>query len=46
MADKSLEFEKPLVEIEKKIQELKDLAGEGAMDAAEEIAALEKKVHF
>jgi acetyl-CoA carboxylase carboxyl transferase subunit alpha len=40
----SLEFEKPLVELEKQIDELKRLAGGQQLDVEEEIAPLQKKL--
>ena len=40
----ALEFEKPIVELEKQIDELKKLAGERQLDVVEEIALLEKKL--
>jgi acetyl-CoA carboxylase carboxyl transferase subunit alpha len=40
----ALEFEKPIVELEKQIDELKKLAGERQHDVVEEIAPLEKKL--
>ncbi|MDE3054272.1 MAG: acetyl-CoA carboxylase carboxyltransferase subunit alpha [Gemmatimonadota bacterium] len=40
----SLEFEKPLVELEKQIEELKRLAGDRQLDVASELAPLEKKL--
>jgi acetyl-CoA carboxylase carboxyl transferase subunit alpha len=44
MATASLEFEKPLVELEKQIDELKRLAGDRQLDVAGELAPLEKKL--
>ncbi len=44
MATASLEFEKPLVELEKQIEELKRLAGDRQLDVASELAPLEKKL--
>src|SRR5213595_135942 len=44
MATATLDFEKPLVELERQIDELKRLAGERQLDVAEEIAPLEKKL--
>lgn len=44
MATATLEFEKPIFELERQIDELKRLAGERALDVAEEIAPLEKKL--
>ncbi|MEO7366902.1 MAG: acetyl-CoA carboxylase carboxyltransferase subunit alpha [Gemmatimonadaceae bacterium] len=40
----ALDFEKPIVELEKQIEELKRLAGERQMDVVEEIAPLERKL--
>jgi acetyl-CoA carboxylase carboxyl transferase subunit alpha len=40
----TLDFEKPIVELEKQIDELKRLAGERQMNVAEEIAPLERKL--
>jgi len=39
----ALEFEKPLIELEKKIEELKTLSYGGSVDFAEEIVKLERK---
>lgn len=39
----ALEFERPLLELEKKIEELKSLSSNGKMDFSAEIARLEKK---
>jgi len=39
-----LEFEKPLLELEKKINDLKQLSNEGKVDLSEAIATLEAKV--
>ncbi len=44
MATASLEFEKPLVELEKQIEELKRLAGDRQLDVARELAPLEQKL--
>ena len=44
MTTASLEFEKPLVELEKQIEELKRLAGDRQLDVASELAPLEKKL--
>lgn len=41
----ALEFEKPLVELERQIDELRKLAGDRQMDAAEELAPLEQKLN-
>ena len=40
----TLEFEKPIVELEKQIDELKRLAGDQQLDVGEEIAPLQKKL--
>lgn len=40
----ALDFEKPIVELEKQIEELKRLAGERQMSVVEEIAPLERKL--
>ncbi len=40
----TLEFEKPIQELERQIEELKKLAGERQIDVATEIAPLEKKL--
>jgi acetyl-CoA carboxylase carboxyl transferase subunit alpha len=40
----TLDFEKPIVELEKQIDELKRVAGERQMNVAEEIAPLERKL--
>jgi acetyl-CoA carboxylase carboxyl transferase subunit alpha len=44
MATATLDFEKPILELEKQIDELKKLAGERQLDVAEEIAPLERKL--
>src|ERR687886_19579 len=44
MATATLDFEKPIVELEKQIDELKRLAGDRQLDVAEELAPLEKKL--
>src|SRR5918996_238442 len=44
MATATLDFEKPILELEKQIDELKKLAGERSLDVAEEIAPLERKL--
>ena len=41
---KSLDFEKPILELEKKISELKNLASDGSVDFSSEINKLEKKL--
>ena len=43
-ASATLEFEKPIVELEKQIDELKRLAGDQQLNVAAEIAPLEKKL--
>ncbi len=43
MTLQSVEFERPIVEIEKKIEELRVIANGGGMDVDEEIRRLEKK---
>ena len=44
MATATLDFEKPIMELERQIDELKKLAGERQLDVAEEIAPLERKL--
>ena len=44
MATATLDFEKPILELERQIDELKKLAGDRALDVAEEIAPLERKL--
>jgi acetyl-CoA carboxylase carboxyl transferase subunit alpha len=44
MATATLEFEKPIFELEKQIDELKKLAGERSLDVGKEIAPLEAKL--
>ena len=44
MATATLEFEKPIFELEKQIDELKKLAGERQLDVGKEIAPLEAKL--
>ena len=44
MATANLEFEKPIFELEKQIDELKKLAGERQLDVGKEIAPLEAKL--
>ncbi|HXX29926.1 MAG TPA: acetyl-CoA carboxylase carboxyltransferase subunit alpha [Myxococcaceae bacterium] len=39
----ALDFERPLIDLERKIEELKTLSGTGASDVGQEIARLEKK---
>jgi acetyl-CoA carboxylase carboxyl transferase subunit alpha len=44
MATATLDFEKPILELERQIDELKKLAGDRRLDVAEEIAPLERKL--
>jgi acetyl-CoA carboxylase carboxyl transferase subunit alpha len=44
MATATLDFEKPIVELERQIDELKRLAGDRQLNVAEEIAPLERKL--
>jgi acetyl-CoA carboxylase carboxyl transferase subunit alpha len=44
MATATLDFEKPILELERQIDELKKLAGERSLNVAEEIAPLERKL--
>jgi acetyl-CoA carboxylase carboxyl transferase subunit alpha len=44
MATATLDFEKPILELEKQIDELKKLAGERSLNVADEIAPLERKL--
>ncbi len=44
MATATLDFEKPIAELERQIDELKKLAGERQLDVAKEIAPLEQKL--
>ena len=44
MATATLDFEKPILELEKQIDELKRLAGDRQLNVAEEIAPLERKL--
>ena len=44
MATATLDFERPILELEKQIDELKKLAGERSLNVAEEIAPLERKL--
>jgi acetyl-CoA carboxylase carboxyl transferase subunit alpha len=45
MATATLEFEKPIFELERQIDDLKKLAGERQLDVATEIASLEQNLH-
>src|ERR687894_1291809 len=44
MATATLDFEKPIVELEKQIDELRRLAGDRQLDVGEELAPLERKL--
>ena len=44
MATHTLEFERPLLELERQIEELKRVAGETAVDVSKEIVPLERKL--
>src|SRR5207244_779944 len=44
MATDTLDFERPLLELERQIEELKRVAGEGAVDVAKELQPLEQKL--
>src|SRR5260370_24941914 len=44
MATHTLDFERPLLELERQIEELKRVAGETAVDVSKEVAPLEKKL--
>jgi acetyl-CoA carboxylase carboxyl transferase subunit alpha len=44
MATATLDFERPLVELEKQLDELKRLAGDRQLNVAEEMATLERKL--
>jgi acetyl-CoA carboxylase carboxyl transferase subunit alpha len=44
MATATLDFEKPIVELEKQIDELRRLAGDRQLDVADELAPLERKL--
>lgn len=44
MATATLDFEKPIIELEKQIDELKRLAGDRQLSVADEIAPLERKL--
>src|SRR3954449_12750973 len=43
MSSYALEFEKPLLELERKIDELRQLSGAGAADFQDELVKLERK---
>ena len=42
--DNRLDFEKPIIELEQKIQELRNLASDESMDLSEEIRKLEERL--
>src|SRR3977135_2347349 len=44
MATHTLDFERPLLELERQIEELKRVAGETAVDVTKELAPLEKRL--
>ena len=44
MATHTLDFERPLLELERQIEELRRVAGEGAVDVAKELQPLEQKL--
>jgi acetyl-CoA carboxylase carboxyl transferase subunit alpha len=44
MPTHTLDFERPLLELERQIEEIKRVAGESAVDVAKEIAPLERKL--
>ncbi len=44
MATATLDFEKPLAELERQIEELRKMAGERQLDVADELAPLERKL--
>jgi acetyl-CoA carboxylase carboxyl transferase subunit alpha len=44
MATHTLDFERPLLELERQIEELKRVAGETAVDVSKELAPLERKL--
>jgi acetyl-CoA carboxylase carboxyl transferase subunit alpha len=44
MATHTLEFERPLLELERQIEEMKRVAGDSAVDVSKEVAALERKL--
>lgn len=45
MAAPTLEFERPIVDLERQIEELRRLAGDQDLDVAAELAPLEQKLH-
>src|SRR5438876_11423143 len=44
MATHTLDFERPLLELERQIDEMKRTAGDTAVDVSKELAALERKL--
>ena len=44
MSELKLEFEKPIRELQKKIDEMKRFSSENKLDVSEEISALEQKL--
>src|SRR5436305_13743529 len=44
MATHTLDFERPLLELERQIEEMKRVAGETAVDVAKDLGPLEKKL--
>ena len=44
MGTSALEFEKPILELERRLEELKTLAAEGQLAVNDEIAPLERKL--
>src|SRR6267154_2650941 len=44
MATHTLDFERPLLELERQIEEMKRVASETAVDVSKELAPLEKKL--
>ena len=42
-SDFTLDFERPLIELEKRIQELRNFVGERQFDVSDELAALEAR---
>src|SRR5438067_6709459 len=45
MATHTLDFERPLLELERQIDEMKRTAGDTAVDVSKELGALERKLH-
>src|SRR5881396_625364 len=44
MATHTLDFERPLLELERQIEEMKRVTGDSAVDVSKELAALERKL--